>query len=243
MDSEIKGYIFDYGGTLDTGGQHWARVIWKAWQGHGMPVSEQQFREAYVFAERTLDRSPIVLPTYTFKKLLDVKLRLQMEYLFTHRWWTADKKEFTRVHLAILEDLYADVRRHVAQSRLVLNELRERCPLVLVSNFYGNMGSVLFEMELDGLFSRVVESTAVGIRKPDPRLFQLAIDAFGQAEAAAPSPSEIMVVGDSRRNDIAPARSLGCQTTWLKGEGWRDEPSDESLPTHVITELQQLLKL
>lgn len=243
MDSEIKGYIFDYGGTLDTGGQHWARVIWKAWQGHGMPVSEQQFREAYVFAERTLDRSPIVLPTYTFKKLLDVKLRLQMENLFTHRWWTADKKEFTRVHLAILEDLYADVRRHVAQSRLVLNELRERCPLVLVSNFYGNMGSVLFEMELDGLFSHVVESAAVGIRKPDPRLFQLAIDAFGQAEAAAPSPSEIMVVGDSLRNDIEPARSLGCQTTWLKGEGWRDEPSDESLPTHVITELQQLLKL
>ncbi len=243
MDSEIKGYIFDYGGTLDTGGQHWARVIWKAWQGHGMPVSEQQFREAYVFAERTLDRSPIVLPTYTFKKLLDVKLRLQMEYLFTHRWWTADKKEFTRVHLVILEDLYADVRRHVAQSRLVLNELRERCPLVLVSNFYGNIGSVLFEMELDGLFSRVVESAAVGIRKPDPRLFQLAIDAFCQAEAAAPSPSEIMVVGDSLRNDIEPARSLGCQATWLKGEGWRDEPSDESLPTHVITELQQLLKL
>ena len=185
MDSKIRGYIFDYGGTLDTGGQHWARVIWKAWQGHGMPVSEQRFREAYVFAERTLDRNPIVLPTYTFKKLLDVKLRLQMEYLFTHRWWTADKKEFTRVHLDILEGLYADVRRQVAQSRLVLQELRERCPLVLVSNFYGNMGSVLFEMSLDGLFSHVVESAVVGFRKPDPRLFQLAIDAFSQTETTA----------------------------------------------------------
>ena len=227
MDSKIRGYIFDYGGTLDTGGQHWARVIWKAWQGHGMPVSEQRFREAYVFAERTLDRNPIVLPTYTFKKLLDVKLRLQMEYLFTHRWWTADKKEFTRVHLDILEGLYADVRRQVAQSRLVLQELRERCPLVLVSTFYGNMGSVLF----------------VGFRKPDPRLFQLAIDAFSQTETTALAPDEIMVVGDSLRKDIEPARSLGCQTTWLKGEGWSDEPADESLPTHVITELQQLLKL
>ena len=193
MDSKIRGYIFDYGGTLDTGGQHWARVIWKAWQGHGMPVSEQRFREAYVFAERTLDRNPIVLPTYTFKKLLDVKLRLQMEYLFTHRWWT--------------------------------------------------VGSVLFEMSLDGLFSHVVESAVVGFRKPDPRLFQLAIDAFSQTETTALAPDEIMVVGDSLRKDIEPARSLGCQTTWLKGEGWSDEPADESLPTHVITELQQLLKL
>ena len=171
------------------------------------------------------------------------KLRLQMEYLFTHRWWTADKKEFTRVHLDILEGLYADVRRQVAQSRLVLQELRERCPLVLVSNFYGNMGSVLFEMSLDGLFSHVVESAVVGFRKPDPRLFQLAIDAFSQTETTALAPDEIMVVGDSLRKDIEPARSLGCQTTWLKGEGWSDEPADESLPTHVITELQQLLKL
>ena len=25
----IKGYIFDYGGTLDTGGHHWGKVIWQ----------------------------------------------------------------------------------------------------------------------------------------------------------------------------------------------------------------------
>ena len=105
------------------------------------------------------------------------------------------------------------------------------------------MGSVLFEMALDGLFCHVVESAVVGFRKPDPRLFQLAIDAFSQTETTALAPDEIMVVGDSLRNDIEPARSLGCQTTWLKGEGWSDESADESLPTHVITELQQLLKL
>ena len=62
------------------------------------PSAEQQFREAYVYAERTLGRNPIVTPTWTFKKLLDVKLRLQMEYLFTKGYWTADKKAFTTVH-------------------------------------------------------------------------------------------------------------------------------------------------
>lgn len=25
------GYIFDYGGTLDTGGQHWVMALWHAY--------------------------------------------------------------------------------------------------------------------------------------------------------------------------------------------------------------------
>lgn len=243
MSMTIKGYIFDYGGTLDTGGHHWARVIWKAWQRHSVPVDEEQFREAYVYAERTLGRNPIVLPTYTFKKLLDVKLRLQMECLFTKGWWSADKQTFTRVHLSILEDLYADVLRQVTHSREVLTALRERCPLVLVSNFYGNMEVVLREMNLDDLFVGVVESAVVGVRKPDARIFQMAIDAFAENVSPSPIPGELMVVGDSLTNDIIPAASLGCQTAWLRGEGWQqDDDSQASTATIVVDDLQLLLE-
>ncbi|MDE5675782.1 MAG: hypothetical protein K2I44_10640 [Muribaculaceae bacterium] len=38
--SRIKGIIFDYGGTLDTGGDHWSEVIWKAWQEAGVPCAQ-----------------------------------------------------------------------------------------------------------------------------------------------------------------------------------------------------------
>ena len=29
---KIKGIIFDYGGTIDSNGMHWAEVIWRAWR-------------------------------------------------------------------------------------------------------------------------------------------------------------------------------------------------------------------
>ncbi|MDY3670437.1 MAG: HAD family hydrolase, partial [Prevotella sp.] len=48
----IKGYIFDFGGTLDTAGCHWGQMLWHAYQRQQIPVSEEQFREAYVYAER-----------------------------------------------------------------------------------------------------------------------------------------------------------------------------------------------
>ena len=58
----IKGYIFDYGGTLDTGGQHWGKVIWHAYEHQQVPVSEEHYREAYVHGERTLGRNPVIKP-------------------------------------------------------------------------------------------------------------------------------------------------------------------------------------
>ena len=122
----IKGIIFDYGGTLDTRGNHWGKVLWHAYERQQIPVTEEQFREAYVYAERTLGRNPIILPTYTFKKLLDVKLRLEMEYLFTKGYWTIDKNTYTKMELALLDDLYGQVRQTVAYSREILLQLKER---------------------------------------------------------------------------------------------------------------------
>lgn len=54
--SKVKGLIFDYGGTLDTGGDHWSEIIWDAYRQAGVAVSKPEFREAYVYAERELAR-------------------------------------------------------------------------------------------------------------------------------------------------------------------------------------------
>ena len=54
----IKGYIFDYGATLDTAGQHWGKVLWHAYERQNVPISESDFRDAYVYGERTLGSSP-----------------------------------------------------------------------------------------------------------------------------------------------------------------------------------------
>lgn len=227
MDNILIGtraYIFDYGGTLDTGGRHWGRVLWQAWQDTGIPVSEVCFREAYVHAERLMARSPVVGPDFTFRQTLDAKLRLEMEY--------AGCMEY---HDQVLDAVYGQTQRHTAHSLSVLRQLAQRCPLVLVSNFYGNLHTVLHEFGFDGLFRKVVESAVVGVRKPDPRIFLLGVEALGL------QPSEVTVVGDSIDKDIVPARKAGCRTVWLRGEQWTDAVVDESLPDSIIDDLNALL--
>ena len=220
----IKGYIFDYGGTLDTGGHHWGKVIWHAYERQQVPVSEAQFREAYVHGERTLGKNPIIQPDFTFRQTLEKKLQLQLEFLHQEDYLSP-----------LLDDLYSRTQAETRKSREVLLRLKEQYPMVLVSNFYGNIQTVLGEFGLDGVFSQIIESAVVGVRKPDPRIFSLGV------EALELKPDEVVVVGDSIDKDIVPARQAGCHTVWFRGEGWTDDPVDESIPDRIITDLRELL--
>ena len=270
MFDNLKGIIFDYGGTLDTCGQHWGKKLWHAYERQHVPVSEQQFRDAYVYGERTLGRNPIIKPDYTFHRTLATKIRLEMEHLCTHGAWDASEEEFKQKHQAVLEDVYAEVVATTAHSAEVLTQLSERFPMVLVSNFYGNIECVLQEFGLRKFFPRIVESAVVGIRKPDPRIFELGVEELrkgvqgaqevqgvqgvqgewhttplppreGQGGGSPLTPNEVLVVGDSFYKDILPAQKAGCRTAWFKGKGWTDETYDETVPDMVITDLADLL--
>lgn len=233
----IKGYIFDYGGTLDTAGRHWGKVLWDAYMKCGVPVDEQQFREAYVYAERKLGSHPIIKPEFTFYNTLDAKLGIELEYLAAQDMLEMPAKDIDTLRKKILDGIYDSVRQETARSREVLAEVKMDYPIALVSNFYGNIRTVLREFMLDGLFDNVIESAVVGVRKPDPQIFVLGAEALGL------KPDETVVIGDSYDKDIVPARQAGCHAIWLKGEGWTDKAYDESLPDAVITELQQVLNV
>jgi putative hydrolase of the HAD superfamily len=226
----VKGYIFDYGGTLDTGGQHWGKVIWHAYEHLQVPVSEADFRDVYVHAERTLGKNPIIQPDFTFYKTLETKIRIQLEYLHQQ----GHLSHHTSYIKPLTSHLYEATVAETARSREVLLELRKKYPLVLVSNFYGNIATVLKEFKLDGIFDTIIESAVVGVRKPDPQIFTLGVEALGM------QPDEVVVVGDSMDKDIIPAAKAGCHTIWFKGEGWTNDPVDESLAGKVITDLTQI---
>ncbi len=224
-----KGLIFDFGGTLDTGGIHWGKKIWHHYQRHAVPVDEESYRKAYVYTERYLGNNPVISPTDDFKKLLRTKITMQLEYLGNLKGLKLQSHADS-----LVEGLYSETLTTLVKSRRVLTDLKDKYPLVLVSNFYGNIGTILHEFGLNDLFRNVIESDVVGIRKPDARIFGLGVDALGLPG------EQIIVIGDSITKDILPAKSIGCMTIWIKGEGWTDAPADETVPDAIITDIEGL---
>ena len=171
---KIKGIIFDYGGTIDSNGMHWAEVIWRAYQANRVPVEKEIFRNAYVHGERTMGKNPIVQPHHNFLDMLRLKMGLQLDWLRTNGYLPDTTDPASQESLA--QWCYAYARQSIERAKLILRALANRYPMVLVSNFYGNIETVLSDFGLDGLFQSIVESAVVGVRKPDPAIFQLGVD-------------------------------------------------------------------
>ena len=79
--NKIRGIIFDYGGTLDTRGDHWSEVIWDGYQQCGIAIDKPSYRDAYVYGERALAVNPIVTPEFHFIDILREKFQLQLQFL------------------------------------------------------------------------------------------------------------------------------------------------------------------
>ena len=232
--TKVKGIIFDYGGTLDTAGEHWSEVIWEAYRQSAVIVDKAEFREAYVYAERELARERHILPAHDFNDLLQIKMKIELEFL-------AEKGLFPPAQVddrakMIADICYRQAKETVASTIPVLESLSEKYPMVLVSNFYGNIETVLEDFGIRKYFKAIIESAVMGVRKPDPRIFEHGVKALGVL------PGETLVIGDSYRKDILPAESIGCQVLWLKGKGWTEE-EDAQLHPNIISSLGEVLNV
>ena len=203
----IKAIIFDYGGTLDTGARHWANVLWEGFCQASVPVSEAQFREVYVFAERALAKSPIICPEDNFHTLLLKKVNIETEELVRQNYWSPSETERKSAVKAIADYCNNYAVKTLETSREVLEKLKRQYKLVLVSNFYGNMETILKDFKLE-YFESVIESAVVGIRKPDPEIYRLACKSINTA------PENCVAIEDSP-NGMKSASAAGLSVIMI----------------------------
>jgi len=81
--------------------------------------------------------------------------------------------------------------------------------LGVVSNSEGTIEQMLIEIDLRKLLDVVVDSTVVGFTKPDPRIFQVALDRLGASAA------ETLMVGDSPSADVDGASAAGIRAALI----------------------------
>jgi putative hydrolase of the HAD superfamily len=96
-----------------------------------------------------------------------------------------------------------------AGARDVLERLARDYVLCVISNGEQDLAA----LGLDDLFDFILTATDAGVQKPDPRIFQAAM------ERAGCSASETAHVGDSVRSDVAGAKAAGAWAIWFNPTG------------------------
>jgi putative hydrolase of the HAD superfamily len=120
-------------------------------------------------------------------------------------------------------------RRHetFADAEAALAELGARHRLALVTN--GAACLQREKLEASGLgrhFDAVVVSAELGVGKPEPEIFEAALDRLGAA------PGEAAMVGDTIDRDIAGATAAGLAAIWLNRAG-RPAPPEAAPPVEI----------
>ncbi|MDQ4048309.1 MAG: HAD-IA family hydrolase [Actinomycetota bacterium] len=85
--------------------------------------------------------------------------------------------------------------------------------LVVVSNWDWSLPQWLERARLAELVDGVVASAVVGVQKPSPRIFRVALDEAGVA------PEEALHVGDSMESDVEGARAAGVRAVLIARAG------------------------
>jgi epoxide hydrolase-like predicted phosphatase len=96
-------------------------------------------------------------------------------------------------------ELALDLRRRGYRTALITNNIKE---------FADGWRAMI---PVDDMFEHVVDSSAVGMRKPDPRIFHLALDALGVAP-------EVSVFLDDAPGNIAAAEAVGMKAILVEDD-------------------------
>ena len=237
----ITALLFDFGGTLD-GPAHWLDRFLGSYHAAGIEISRVELDPAFDHATRVGYGATRVVTRFGMTDLVRFLVGHQFEYLRKsgpdpvrkvlddsgaggrHRFVEAVTLSFVR-----------ETSAGLAHSRDVIGPLKSRFRMGVVSNFYGNLDRVLEEAKLDRLFAAVVDSSRVGIFKPDAGIYQAALKKLQCA------PESVAMIGDSLGKDCAPARKLRMRTVWLCTDPRRDEDSaDADITIRSIDEVAQI---
>lgn len=105
--------------------------------------------------------------------------------------------------------------------------------LGLISNFDEWLEEMLVELEVGHLFEVSIISGQVGVEKPDPKIYEMALE---QAEVDGP---RALHIGDSPQTDVEPSRSVGMIPVLL--DRYNRYPNPGVARVESLSELPQLL--
>ena len=118
----------------------------------------------------------------------------------------------------------------------VVKYLAKKYPLTIISNGFKEVQYYKFEHSgLAPYFTRTLISEEIGINKPQPGIFEIALERNGITRDQA------VMIGDSYSSDISGAKAAGIDQIWITSEGMKESTNEGA--TYVVPKLTDVMKI
>jgi putative hydrolase of the HAD superfamily len=215
------------GGTLDGDGAHWFDRFVTLYERAGLSdLGYDRIKDAFYYADDRANHDP-EMPTLGFYPMVDRYASWQLErlglndadtYELLYRGFADPADTLLRRHRDLLAQLYASGLK-----------------LGIISNFCGNIQAICDEYGYSEYLGATIDSRHVGVRKPDPAIFRLALTEIG-----VPA-EEAIYVGDSLERDVRAAKAAGLGAVWVSDQaGVPVSDADSVEPDYIVAKLVEL---
>ena len=118
----------------------------------------------------------------------------------------------------------------------VVKYLAAKYPLTIVSNGFKEVQYYKFEHSgLAPYLTHTLISEEVGINKPQPGIFAIALERNGITAA------EAIMIGDSYSSDIAGAKAAGIDQIWVRNDG--NDGNDVMSATYIVPKITDIMEI
>jgi len=150
-----------------------------------------------------------------------------------------NRKEINGIESELAEKLEMDFVLNKGVRNL-LRKLSSQYQLGLISNWDESLTDLMESFGVSDYFESITISGDIGISKPDPEMFRIALRDFPNVK-----PKETVYVGDEYQNDIIPARKLKIFTVFYDHgpTGMHGHPFQPHVKGARINELSDLVKV
>lgn len=200
----VTDVFFDLDHTLWDFEKNSALTFQKIFEEHNVRVELEDFLREYV---------PVNLAfwkLYRENKIQKEALRyLRLRKVFDSLKYPIDDLLITLLADAYIEHL-STYDHLLPYSREILNYLKPTYRMHIITNGFEEIqAKKLRNSNIHGYFEQVINSEMAGVKKPDPLIFQLALERTGVL------PNRALMIGDNLEADIIGARAVGFHTIHL----------------------------
>ncbi len=220
-----KAIFFDYGGTLDAPGLAWKEHFLPIYRKYGIEPDLETFVKAFYASDDSL-----VAENPVHMNLTEIVYEQVSRVLKNLGYFNESLTEKIANHF--LRNCFENIKKNIP----VLERLRERYRLGIISNNYGNLEAICKETGLRDLMDVLVDSNLVGKTKPHPEIFQKGLMAIGS------KPEEAVMVGDNLKRDIEGAKKVGMDAILITSSPAIAQKAT-GLPMAIIRDIRELTNI
>lgn len=234
--SDCKAVLFDASGTLIVSYPAPEEALAMACRTLGLDMTRERAVEIYATVQNRC-RADILATQSRGRRLSTSEKQAVWQDIFRRVCNDALPKAAERMEAEIAR---VEFRWRAAEdSKKVLMASRKSGRRIgMVSNFDAGLRKILADAGFMDYIDAVIVSAEVGCEKPDPRIFEAAMNALDVSAA------ETIHVGDDAF-DVVGAAAAGIRPVWLSvsGDPWKVPPGSNVEPAAVIRRLLDLMPL